>query len=204
MAPDRGIEGQTSICGRTYEEYLDMIMSFHGHVAPGVVLGGFMVELAWRHRPEGEFFDALCETRACLPDAVQILTPCTIGNGWLRVINVGRFALSLYEKYSGRGARVFVDAVKMDPFPELKAWFFRLKPKKDQSFDVLMEEIRRAGVSVCGVEHVNLDPAFVTSHRRKGFIVCPSCGEAFPLEEGPVCGGCRGELPYLPRTGSRR
>ena len=37
-----------------------------------MVLGGFMVDGAYKHLPEGGFFDALCETRACLPDAIQI------------------------------------------------------------------------------------------------------------------------------------
>ena len=31
-----------------------------------------MVDGAYKHLPEGGFFDALCETRACLPDAIQI------------------------------------------------------------------------------------------------------------------------------------
>ncbi len=46
-----------------------------------------MVDLALKNLPKGEFFDALCETPACLPDAVQLLTPCTVSNGWLKVVN---------------------------------------------------------------------------------------------------------------------
>ena len=72
---------ETTICDRSYDDYLQMIRSFHGHVAPGMLLGGFMVDLAYRTRPPGQFFDAICETRPCLPDAIQLLTPCTIGNG---------------------------------------------------------------------------------------------------------------------------
>ena len=34
---------EITICGRTYDEYIEMIKAFHGHVAQGVVLGGFMV-----------------------------------------------------------------------------------------------------------------------------------------------------------------
>ena len=85
---------EITICGRTYDEYIEMIKAFHGTVAPGVVLGGFMVDLAYRNLPQGEYFDAISETRACLPDALQLLTPCTVGNGWLRIIDLGRFALS--------------------------------------------------------------------------------------------------------------
>jgi formylmethanofuran dehydrogenase subunit E len=80
------------------EEYLHRVRSFHGHVAPGVVIGGFMVHLAKTNISEGVLFDAISETLACLPDAIQLLTPCTVGNGWLKIINSGRFALSLYDR----------------------------------------------------------------------------------------------------------
>ena len=120
------------ILNHTFNEYLELVKSFHGHIAPGMILGGFMVDLAYRHLPDGEFFDAICETRACLPDAIQILTPCTIGNGWLKVIDVGRFALSFYEKYTGLGVRVFADPAKLESYPEIKGWFFKQKSKKKQ------------------------------------------------------------------------
>ncbi|MFC1895491.1 FmdE family protein [Thermodesulfobacteriota bacterium] len=185
------------ICSHSYHEYLELVRSFHGHIAPGVVLGGFMVDLAYRHLPEGEFFDALCETKACLPDAIQILTPCTIGNGWLRVIDTGRFALSLYEKYTGRGVRVYIDPPKLEPFPELKSWFFKLQPKSEQDRDLLMDEIRKAESAVCSVEEVTLDPDFIRVGHRKGFALCSLCHEAYPSEHGPVCRGCQGQLPYI-------
>ena len=74
--------------------------------------------VSWWRRPCGScrrgcLFDAICETRNCLPDAVQLLTPCTIGNGWLKVVNVGRFALTLYDKYQGEGVRVYLDPAKV-------------------------------------------------------------------------------------------
>jgi formylmethanofuran dehydrogenase subunit E len=39
------------IGGFSYEEYLQRVASFHGNVAPGVVLGGFMVDLARQALP---------------------------------------------------------------------------------------------------------------------------------------------------------
>ncbi len=50
----------TTICGHTIDEYTGMIAGFHGTFAPGLIIGGFMVDLAMRERPAGEFFDALC------------------------------------------------------------------------------------------------------------------------------------------------
>lgn len=181
----------------TYDEYLDHVRWFHGHIAPGLVIGGFMVDLALKNLPEGEFFDALCETPTCLPDAVQLLTPCTIGNGWLKVINMGRFAVALYEKFGGKGVRVYIDPPKIKAWPELNSWYFKLKPKKDQDLDRLLAEIKDAGARVCSMNSVQLDPDFIKVRRRKGFKICRICGEAYPLTDGAVCRGCQGDAPYV-------
>src|SRR5512139_1693635 len=95
-----------SIRSFTFEEYVERVRSFHGFAAPGVVIGGFMVDVAYQHLPDKGLFDTICETAKCLPDAIQLLTQCTVGNGWLRVIDIGRFALSLYDKSGGEGVRV--------------------------------------------------------------------------------------------------
>ena len=166
------------------------------HVAPGMVLGGFMVDLAYRNRPQGEFFDAICETRACLPDAIQLLTPCTVGNGWLRIIDLGRFALSLFEKYTGNGVRVYVDGQKLDNWPEVKTFFFKLKPKKEQDTEVLIGEINFAHTSIFGVQKVMIDLDAIKSSRRDVFTVCPSCGEGYAEGDGEICLGCQGKTPY--------
>ena len=181
-----------TICGRTYDEYIEMIKAFHGHVAPGMALGGFMVDLAYRNLLPGEYFDAICETRACLPDAIQILTPCTVGNGWLRIIDLGRFALSLFEKYTGNGVRVYVDSQELDDWPEVKTFFFKLKPKKEQDFEVLIGEINLAHTSIFGVKKVMVDLDAIKSSRRDAFTVCPLCGEGYPEDDGEICLGCFG------------
>ncbi len=99
--------GLMKIRNYTFEEFVDRVKEFHGYEAPGVIIGGFMIDLAYRHLPEGGLFDALSETPKCLPDAIQLLTPCTVGNGWLTVVNVGRYALTLYDQGEwGRGAGV--------------------------------------------------------------------------------------------------
>ena len=109
-----------------------MVQAFHGYPAPGVLIGGYMVAAAQQRLPAGTLYDAVCETRSCLPDAIQLLTPCSVGNGWLRVLHFGRYALSLYDKYTGEGWRIFMDPEKLEAWPEIKTWFFKLKPKKEQ------------------------------------------------------------------------
>lgn len=45
-----------TIRGYSFDEYVAEVKKFHGHVAPGMVAGGFMVELALSNLPEGGFF----------------------------------------------------------------------------------------------------------------------------------------------------
>ena len=194
----KGKQSTATVAGITFEEYIDRVRAFHGFEAPGVVLGGFMVELAMKGLPEGIIFDAICETAKCLPDAIQLLTPCTTGNGWLTVVNVGRFALTLFNKETGEGLRVFVDPVKVREWPEISAWFFKLKSKKEQDIALLIDEISRAGAGFCNVEQVKVQDRFLVKTKRKGFVICPDCGEAYPVEDGSACLACRGEGMYQP------
>jgi formylmethanofuran dehydrogenase subunit E len=179
------------------EEYLHRVRSFHGHVAPGVVIGGFMVHLAKTQISEGVLFDAISETPACLPDAIQLLTPCTVGNGWLKIINLGRFALSLYDKHHGNGFRVFLDTAKLEKWPEIKAWFLKLKSRKEQSHEDILSQIKEAGVEICGVCPVQIKPDFLKKRDKGKITVCPSCAEAYPQKDGSICLACQGNSPYL-------
>lgn len=183
----------------TYEEYVEVVAKFHGYAAPGVVIGGFMVDLAYRNLPKDGLFDAISETSKCLPDAIQLLTPCTCGNGWLTVNNIGRYALTLYDKASGDGVRVFVDHVKLQSWPELDAWFFKRKPKKEQDIDLLRKEIREAGDAILSVMKVRIAQGILEKAKRGGFVLCPRCDEAYPAADGPMCLDCaRGS--YFSRT----
>jgi formylmethanofuran dehydrogenase subunit E len=191
---DQNTKDDIVIRSYTLSEYVDHVTSFHGYAAPGVIIGGFMVDLAYRCLPEESLFDVLCETPKCLPDAIQLLTPCTTGNGWLTVVNVGRFALSLYDKKTGEGIRVFVDPVKINEWPEVKTWFFKLKPKKGQDYPRLIKEISEARADICGFQTIRVADRFLRKSYRKEFVICPGCGEAYPIDDGPLCLGCREPL----------
>jgi formylmethanofuran dehydrogenase subunit E len=183
-----------TIRGHSFTEYVERVRAFHGYAAPGVVVGGFMVDLAYRHLPFGGVFDVLCETPKCLPDAVQLLTPCTTGNGWLTVVNQGRYAITLYNKSTGEGVRVAIDPMKLEEWQEIKSWFFKLKPKEGQDEALLMAQIEEAGARICKVQHVKVAQKLLGKKHRAGFAVCPQCKEAYPLADGPVCQGCREPL----------
>ena len=187
-----------TIGSQTFEEYCDRVKAFHGALAPGIIVGGVMVDFARRNLPAGTLFDVVCETVECLPDAVQLLTPCSVGNQWLKIIDVGRFALTMYDKDTGDGVRVHLDSGKLERWPAIREWFMKLKPKKQQDRDRLIEEIREAGTDICTMERLTVSGDFVRGRHQKSVSVCPVCNEAYRAEDGPICPACKGEpLPYL-------
>ncbi len=185
------------IRSRTFEEFVERVRAFHGFAAPGVLIGGFMVELAYRNLPEERLFDAIAETPKCLPDAIQLLTPCTVGNGWLTILNLGRYALTLYDKQTGEGTRVFLDPAKIEPWSEIKNWFFKLKPKKEQDDQVLVRQIKEAGVSICGIQQVRVANRMLEKRHRAGFAVCPHCKESYPVSDSALCLACQDMTLYV-------
>ena len=185
-----------NICTYSYEEYVHLVQSFHGTLAPGLLIGGFMVDLAMKNLPAGDFFDAICETPVCLPDAVQILTPCTVGNGWLSVVPFGKFAVTLYEKYNGSGVRVYLDTKKLDSWPEIRDWYLKKKKKQDQDSEKLFSQIKEAGHNLFGLQRVQVTPEKVRRKKMGPVAVCPDCGEAYPLRDGDRCLACQGQSPF--------
>lgn len=181
----------------TYEEYSRIVTEFHGSAAPGLMIGGYMVDLALKNLPEGEFFDAICETPVCLPDAIQLLTPCTFGNGWMTVLDFGKFAITLYDKSSGNGVRVYLDMEKLKNFSEVNSWFLKLKTKKEQDYDLLMSQIKDAGHSMLSLQKVKVNPESIARKKSGPSAICPLCGESYPAKHGDKCRGCAGESPYL-------
>ena len=193
------------ILSHTFEEYARMVRAFHGSTAPGIMIGGSMVGLAYRCLPEGGLYDVICETGKCLPDAVQLLTPCSIGNGWLKIMDTGRFSLAFYDKDTGEGVRIFIDPEKLDAWPEIKAWFLKLTPKREQDTARLMEEIERAGSGICSAEKVKVSLDLMKKKKSGPIVICPSCGEAYPSGRGAVCPACKGGLlPYGSGTGHHK
>lgn len=185
----------------TFEEFAELAAQFHGYAAPGLLIGGYMVEKAKRALPEGTLFEAVVESAKCLPDAVQLLSLCSTGNQRLKIINLGRYAVSLFDKHTGAGVRVSLDVEKMKAWPELFAWFMKKKPKKEQDSARLEWEISEAGDSICKLEKVNVQSRFIGGKHMGEIGVCPICHEAYPVADGAVCRGCQGEAPYVVAEG---
>lgn len=180
------------VCGRPLQQFLDDIEKFHGFTAPGLVIGGFMVDLAQKKIEPGIEADAVVETGSCLPDAIQIFTPCTTGNGWMKVVKWDKFALSLYNKKTFSGVRVWLDLEKAKQFPNVYNWFMHLVPKKELPLEVLLDSIIEAGDGILSWCEIQVKPEMFKGKKRE-LGICPACHESFSRIQGEVCTSCRGD-----------
>lgn len=192
---DCQLSPDTTVCGRPVATFLAEIERFHGWPAPGILIGGFMVDWALEWLGPGVEFDAIVESSHCLPDAVQLFTPCTIGNGWLKILEWDKFALSFYDRWTHQGVRVWLDLEKAQAFPNIYRWYMRLAPKRELPLEVLVPDIlaaRRSLLSAAPILAIRW-----TERKKKGTTgVCPGCGEAFPLSQGEQCLACQGQTYY--------
>lgn len=181
----------------TFQEFKKLAENFHAYAAPGLLIGGYMVEKAKSLLPENTLFEAVVESGKCLPDAVQLLTLCSTGNSRMKVKNLGRYAVSLVDKYTGDGVRVSLDLQELAKYPEIYSWFFKKKPKKEQNVELLEQEIEEAGDSICKVDYITVKKSFLGHKAMSAIEICPLCKEAYPISDGTICLGCQGEAPYV-------
>ena len=143
----------------------------------------------------GVEFDAFVETVHCLPDAIQLFTPCTFGNGWMKVLDWDKFALSFYDKRTLDGVRVWLDLEKTRSYSPIYDWYMRQVPKKSIDHDILLDGIIAAGRSILSRVPVHITQFY--GKKEKGEIaICFGCGEAYPIRQGERCLACRGNGYY--------
>lgn len=175
-------------------------IDFHSYAAPGMLIGVFMVDYALSilgKNPRDKIF-VTCETAKCLPDPPQVMMHATTGNHRLRVLPIGKFALTLTPfsaNECAEGVRVYVDRDKLKKYPVISSWYdntpaFKPATMKKQ----LADEILSAGRSILSCAKVRMN---VTRKKKWNSVTCPSCGEQVPeyLMEGDRCAGC-GSMAY--------
>jgi formylmethanofuran dehydrogenase subunit E len=180
--------------------YLSRCAKFHSSPAPGLLIGAFMVDYALEilgAHPEEKLF-AVCETPKCLPDAPQVIAHITTGNGRLKVLTIGRFAITVNrasDKPTADAVRVYVDLEKIKQFPVIDQWFSNSPSFDKHTMDIaLQEEIFRNGRNLLSYEHVRVPVKFKESWKP---VTCPSCGETVPdyMVVDGKCGAC-GPMKY--------
>jgi len=188
------------VAGMDTEEFVSRAELLHGHISPGVVAGGFLVEAADAGLGPSELVNTVAETVVCLPDAVQILTPCSLGNGFLQVLDWGKFAVTMYDRGSLAGVRAWLDPAEVAKQEVVAGWFMRPQggPKLDK--EVVVRELMRHGRGLVKARPVRLHSALKSTDKVPTGL-CPSCGESYPLRQGQVCLACQGRAYYQADAG---
>jgi formylmethanofuran dehydrogenase subunit E len=183
-----------------FQDYYRRCIPFHTYAAPGLLIAIGMVDYALEMlgAKQGEKVYAVCETHKCAPDPLQVIAYCTVGNHRLRVVDIGRFAITMNRPSitdSAEGFRVYVDTKKLGPYPVLEKWFANSPEfSKKTMVRTLVDEILASKRSILSVQKVRIP---VTQKIRWNSAVCKTCGESIPekLLEGDRCAGC-GSLRY--------
>lgn len=172
------------------EAYFERCEVFHGFLAPGVVLGGLIVDYILDEMGLSHEFDAVVETRKCLPDAVQLLTPCSVGNGWMRVMDWGKLAITLYDYQTRDAMRVALDYDKLDRYPLVRAWALKTLPKKENPLEPLVDEMLQGRRDMFSRWSGSVGTLAAPGPPYGQPRVCTRCGEVFRNGTGTVCQGC--------------
>ena len=119
--------------------------------SPGLMIALSMVKLALHTLGQTNNYHALSESRRDLPEAIQRLTPCTVANGRLHIVDLGHVALTLFHQHSGKGVRVYLDLEKAASWPRIFRWaLYRDRPDENE-LAALKRDIRKAGISVLSI-----------------------------------------------------
>ncbi len=184
-----------NLAGMELDEFLHRAENLHGHLSPGVVAGGFMVDKALKSYEPGEFLNAVVETVVCLPDAVQILTQCTLGNGFMQVLDWGKFAITLYDRQKLNGVRVWLDPEAVRGNDIVAGWYLRSSNGGKIDKEVVIRELFSCGGDFVRATPVTLETALKSTEKVPTGI-CPGCGESYPVRQGERCYTCQGQGYY--------
>jgi len=182
------------------KDYMNRVVKFHDSPAPGALIGVFMVDFALEILgvTPGEKLFAVCETPKCAPDALQVIANITTGNNRLRIIPIGKFAMTVNAATpnpTAESVRVYIDLEKLKRYPVIDMWYANSPEYNASTMDIpLQEEIFRAGCDILSFERVSVK---ITPKRKWKSVTCPCCGDTIPdyLFENDRCGGC-GSMKY--------
>ena len=183
------------LAGITMDEYMLRMEEFHGHASPGVLMGGYMVDAAWSILGDTPYLNAAVETVVCLPDAVQMLTPCTLGNGVLQLLDWGKFALTLYDRQTLKGVRASLDVARIEDYPLVANWYLRRPENHDVEKAQVVETILAGAHDLVQTQPVRM-LASLKNEEKVPTQMCPQCGEHHPQRQGGLCPSCNGGAYY--------
>lgn len=118
----------------SHEDFIAQVLKFHGHAAPGVIIGGYMVEKARRALPEGISFRRRFRNRS-MParrraDAHALYRGQRLA-AHLQFRHLRAFCSTTSTR--ARACRVRLDVDKLGRWPHTRIWLLKEKPKPSRS-----------------------------------------------------------------------
>ncbi len=189
---------------------LTMAQEFHGHKCPampqGLRAGRLALELLGVEKAQGGELVAIVETgdhhfSGCFADGVMFATGCTMGKGNIVKKPLGKFALTLVDRQSGRAVRISAKACRMMQCLDME--FFRLRagglpPQKldPAMVEPLIEDVLTRDPSE--MFDVQMFEQYPLEAHKEDFtaVVCDGCGElvvqsyAHKIGDKAYCGAC--------------
>lgn len=203
--------GATAIRGleehrmRTFEEYVSLAGK-EGSPRSGIVLGLRMALHGLRKlklddpQQVHDHLIVVVETDRCLPDAMELVTGCRLGNRRLRFEDMGKMAATLFDFTAGRAirlaAREEANQRALELFPQLEK-----EEALEKAYRVLPDEVLFATQFV----EVELAPEDLPGNRPPR-VLCAGCGESIGLGKQIVkqgkflCRSCAGQSYYKPQA----
>jgi formylmethanofuran dehydrogenase subunit E len=167
---------------------LDDVVSFHGHLCPGLTMGVQVARIALREigpHARDEEVVAVVETDMCGVDAIQYMTGCTFGKGNLVHLDHGKNAYTFHRRSDGRAIRIVArpDAWRRDPAHQA----LRAKVQSGQATDAERDDFQRRHRQLA-MDVLELDPYDLYDvteldqdppprARIHTSITCDDCGE---------------------------
>jgi formylmethanofuran dehydrogenase subunit E len=171
---------------------IEKVVPFHGFLTSGALIGIQMLNIARRVLDirEGERIYVTCETQSCMPDPFQVLAGATIGNGGLKIRNLGKMAVTVNKQApegvdSIKGVRIILDPEKTKDYPKLNAWYLNIeKLPHEEVVPILLA----AGEKVYSWKLVDIE---VPVRQKKRIKCCKNCDEMFIQHDDELlCGAC--------------
>jgi formylmethanofuran dehydrogenase subunit E len=113
--------------------------------------------------------------------------PCTLGNGFLQILDWGKFALTVYDRDRLDGVQVWLNPAGMASYPLISDWFQRTDASREKPpFEDLAVEVLAAWPDLISSCRVRL-PRPLKDKNPVPTGLCPNCNESYPLRQGSTC-----------------
>ena len=178
---------------------LEEIASFRRGAEPGVAYGIRMVLRAKDFLKISDLKKAdlyvIAETSRCLPDAIEFLTGCTIGNGRLIIKDHSKMAASFVDLGTKRAVRVMITPKfqRHDIARSKRIMKMREKRKfKEVAYlraQRALEIIKAPSETLLRIQEIELAEPILAAGLPTKIVFCEGCGESIREEKARVKDG---------------